>query len=94
MSVTVGEIVKVLNIWAPLSLKESWDNPGLLIGNPDETVDKVLVTLDVMMDTVDYAIEQVFEAQHRADAFVERVLVEDQGARSCVAKASLLWRDW
>lgn len=51
MSVTVGEIVKVLNIWAPLSLKESWDNPGLLIGNPDETVDKVLVTLDVMMDT-------------------------------------------
>ncbi|OBZ34001.1 Nif3-like dinuclear metal center hexameric protein [Megasphaera sp. DISK 18] len=58
MSVTVGEIVKVLNTWAPLSLKESWDNPGLLIGNPDETVDKVLVTLDVMTDTVDYAVEQ------------------------------------
>lgn len=58
MSVTVGEIVNVLNTWAPLSLKESWDNPGLLIGNPDETVDKLLVTLDVMMDTVDYAIEQ------------------------------------
>ena len=44
MSVTVGEIVNVLNTWAPLSLKESWDNPGLLIGNPDETVDKLLVT--------------------------------------------------
>ena len=58
MSVTVGEIVKVLNTWAPLELKESWDNPGLLIGNPDEPVDKVLVTLDVMMDTVDYAVEQ------------------------------------
>ena len=58
MSVTVGEIVNVLNTWAPLSLKESWDNPGLLIGNPDETGDKLLVTLDVMMDTGDYAIEQ------------------------------------
>lgn len=57
MSVTVGEIVKVLNTWAPLELKESWDNPGLLIGNPDEPVDKVLVTLDVMMGTVDYAVE-------------------------------------
>lgn len=58
MSVTVGEIVKVLNTWAPLELKESWDNPGLLIGNPAEKVDKVLVTLDVMTETVDYAIEQ------------------------------------
>lgn len=56
MSVTVGEIVKVLKQWAPLSLKESWDNPGLLIGDPNEEVDKVMTTLDVMMDTVDYAI--------------------------------------
>ncbi len=56
MSTTVGEIVQVLKQWAPLSLKESWDNPGFLIGNPNETVDKVLVTLDVMMGTVDYAI--------------------------------------
>ena len=40
-----------------LSLKESWDNPGLLIGSPDEKVDKLMVTLDVMMGTVDYAIE-------------------------------------
>ena len=57
MSTTVGEIVNVLKGWAPLSLKESWDNPGLLIGSPDEKVDKFMVTLDVMMGTVDYAIE-------------------------------------
>lgn len=56
MSATVGEIVQVLKKWAPLSLKESWDNPGLLIGNPQETVEHVMVTLDVMMETVDYAI--------------------------------------
>ena len=53
MATTVGEIVKVLKAWAPLSLKESWDNPGLLIGSPDEPVDKLMVTLDVMMGTVD-----------------------------------------
>lgn len=57
MSTTVGDIVTVLKQWAPLSLKESWDNPGLLIGDPNEKVEKVLTTLDVMMDTVDYAIE-------------------------------------
>ena len=56
MAVTVGEIVNVLMEWAPLSLKESWDNPGLLIGSPDEKVNKVMVTLDVMMDGVDYAV--------------------------------------
>lgn len=48
----------VLQSMAPFQLKESWDNPGLLIGSPDTPVSKVLVTLDVMMDTVDYAIEQ------------------------------------
>ena len=56
MSTTVGEIVQVLKTWAPLSLKESWDNPGFLIGNPNEPADNVMVTLDVMMGTVDYAI--------------------------------------
>ncbi len=55
MAVTVREIVNTLQAWAPLSLKESWDNPGLLIGNPHEEVQKVMVTLDVMMDSVDYA---------------------------------------
>lgn len=56
MSTTVGEIVRVLKQWAPLSLKESWDNPGFLIGNPHELVENVMVTLDVMMGTVDYAV--------------------------------------
>ena len=56
MAVTVGDIVNVLKDWAPLSLKESWDNPGLLVGNPHEPVQKILVTLDVMMSSVDYAV--------------------------------------
>ena len=56
MSTTVGEIVRVLKQWAPLSLKESCDNPGFLIGNSHEPVENVMVTLDVMMGTVDYAV--------------------------------------
>ena len=42
MAVTVGEIVKVLTEWAPVSLKESWDNPGLLVGSPNEPVQKIM----------------------------------------------------
>lgn len=56
MAVAVGEIIEVLQSWAPLSLKEPWDNPGLLIGSPEQGVQKVMVTLDVMMDSVDYAV--------------------------------------
>lgn len=57
MAVTVGDAVQVLTQWAPLELKESWDNPGLLVGNPKDKVTKIMTTLDVMMGTVDYAIE-------------------------------------
>lgn len=56
MAVALRDIVTTLKAMAPLSLKESWDNPGLLVGNPNEIVHKGLVTLDVMMDTVDQAI--------------------------------------
>lgn len=58
MSVTVGEVVRVLKEFAPLELKESWDNPGLLIGDPREEATKIMTTLDVMMETVDYAVDQ------------------------------------
>lgn len=61
MSVTVGDVVSVLKKWAPLELKESWDNPGLLVGNPHDKVTKIMTTLDVMMGTVDYAIEHGIE---------------------------------
>lgn len=61
MAVTVGEVVHILKEWAPLELKESWDNPGLLVGNPTDTVTKIMTTLDVMMGTVDYAIDHGIE---------------------------------
>lgn len=76
MATTVGEIVRELKKWAPLSLKESWDNPGLLIGSPNESVKKVMVTLDVMMETVDYAIA------HRIDLIVSHHPVIFSGQKS------------
>lgn len=57
MPVTAGEIVKVMEELAPLNLKESWDNPGLLAGSPRDEVTCIMTTLDVMMGTVEYAIE-------------------------------------
>ncbi len=41
-----------LESWAPKEHQESYDNCGLLIGNPDSTVTGVLVTLDCIEEVV------------------------------------------
>ena len=47
MSVSFKAIIDVMENLAPLTLKEDWDNPGLLVGNPKQEVQSVLLTLDV-----------------------------------------------
>lgn len=79
MAVTVGEIVKILTEWAPVSLKESWDNPGLLVGSPDEPVQKIMVTLDVMRDSVDYAVA------HGVNLIVSHHPIISAASRPCAA---------
>jgi dinuclear metal center YbgI/SA1388 family protein len=60
MAVQLQKIIRLMESFAPLSLAESWDNPGLLVGNPDNNVRKVLITLDVTMECVDYAVRNDF----------------------------------
>ena len=43
---TVSEILKFLHTLAPPYMKESWDNVGLLCGDPKQPVTKILVALD------------------------------------------------
>ena len=52
----VKEIINFLEHWAPLSLQESYDNSGLLIGERDDEVTSVLITLDITEEVVDEAI--------------------------------------
>lgn len=51
----VGEIVAALDEFAPRHLAESWDNVGLLVGDPDERCDRVLVAYDVTEAVLDEA---------------------------------------
>ena len=46
----------VEKLW-PLSGAESWDAPGLVSGDPAETIETVLLAVDAVGDTVDEAIE-------------------------------------
>ena len=51
------EILKVFNTIANPSLAYSWDNVGLLIGDAEKEVKKVLLSLDVTENAVEKAIQ-------------------------------------
>jgi len=53
---SVKDISSCIEEFAPLSWQESWDNCGLLIGNPEQPVDKVLLTVDVTEAVVAEAV--------------------------------------
>jgi dinuclear metal center YbgI/SA1388 family protein len=52
------QIVAYLEKLAPLELAEAWDSVGLLIGDPEGEVERLMVCLTVMEATVDEAIAQ------------------------------------
>ena len=51
------EIYKNLDAIAPFEYQEEWDNSGLLIGDMDCDVERILVTLDVTDEVVEQAIQ-------------------------------------
>ena len=52
----VGDITAVLEAFAPLSIQESWDNSGLIIGSPEDEVHGVLVGFDCTSALIDEAV--------------------------------------
>lgn len=64
---TVREIESFLYGWAPRELAESWDNVGLLVGDPEAAVERVLVALDITPQVAEEALErgcQLIVAHH------------------------------
>jgi dinuclear metal center YbgI/SA1388 family protein len=53
---TINDIVKSLELLAPLSLQESYDNAGLLVGNRNQICSGALITLDITEVIIDEAI--------------------------------------
>lgn len=52
----IRQISEFLDRYAPTRLAESWDNVGLLVGNPDGNVERVMTCLTVTPETVVEAI--------------------------------------
>ncbi len=59
---TFYELYKALDARFPQSLKCEWDNDGIMCAdNLDDAVKKVLISLDVTVEAVDYAIKNGFD---------------------------------
>jgi dinuclear metal center YbgI/SA1388 family protein len=57
MAVKCQVIMDAMETLAPRHLAEHWDNVGLLVGNPAQTINKILIALDVTRAVVEQAVE-------------------------------------
>jgi dinuclear metal center YbgI/SA1388 family protein len=57
MTATLGDVVGALEAAYPPALAESWDAVGLVCGDPDEPVSRVLLAVDPVPETVAEAID-------------------------------------
>ncbi|GAA4404986.1 Nif3-like dinuclear metal center hexameric protein [Nibrella viscosa] len=58
MTTTLRTLARSLEQWAPPAYQESYDNAGLIVGDPDAGVTGVLVALDATEDVVEEAIRK------------------------------------
>ena len=54
----IKDVINALESFAPTCLKEEYDNVGLMVGNPDEEVKKIITCLDVTSDVIALAIKK------------------------------------
>ena len=56
--VRLAQVTDFLQELAPLDLAQSWDSNGLICGDPDEEVKRILLAVDPVEVVVDEAIEK------------------------------------
>lgn len=52
------KLMAILEEKYPLALAEEWDNVGLLLGDPEQEIHKVLFALDLTGKVIEYAIQE------------------------------------
>jgi dinuclear metal center YbgI/SA1388 family protein len=56
-SVTVADVVQTVHTWYPAETAEPWDRVGLVVGEPQAPVSRILLAVDCVAATVDEAVE-------------------------------------
>jgi dinuclear metal center YbgI/SA1388 family protein len=89
VALTVRDLCRWMNQQAPLELSESWDNTGLLLGDPDATVSRVQTCLTLTAYSVSEAIRE------RAEMVITHHPMPFQPLKRITAESStgsLLWQ--
>lgn len=58
MSIRCAQVIEALESFAPQEIAESWDNVGLILGNPEKYITKILLTLDITSQVAKEAAEE------------------------------------
>lgn len=58
MHTNTKKIIKIMEQLAPPEYKESWDNIGLMVGNSNKMIEKVMVALEVTEAVIDEAVNK------------------------------------
>ncbi len=54
--IKVRDVIDVMEKWSPSELAESWDNVGLITGDPELEVRSVIIALDITEETIALAL--------------------------------------
>ena len=57
----VKDVADIMETWSPTALAEEWDNVGLLLGDYNTRVNKILVALDITEDVVQEAVSGKYD---------------------------------
>ena len=55
--VTVEKVYNYIDLIAPFDMQEEWDNSGLLVGDKNAEISKILFALDITSDVIKQAID-------------------------------------
>jgi len=86
----IKQITQYFESFAPLSFQESYDNAGLIIGNSNDEISGILITLDVTEEIIEEAISKnlnLIVAHHPVIFGGLKKLNRKNYIERCVAKA-------
>ncbi|MBS7526741.1 Nif3-like dinuclear metal center hexameric protein [Fusibacter paucivorans] len=88
MVTSISKIMKILDQLAPFETAESWDNVGMIIGNPSKQTTRIMLALDLSDDVISEAIEESIDLiiTHHPPIFkgLKHVTTEDPVGRKVI----------
>ena len=88
----IKEIISLIEDYAPLKLQASFDNSGLLCGDPERELTSILLCIDVTEEVVKEAIDKghnlIISHQERIIQMADRIMVIEGGKIASIGQTA------